>query len=249
MARSSNIMHLVFRLYQILAVAIDVFIMDEGQALTVNLFVHTVSSVIFCVDYYNRLPYYNPKVSETYCFCVFSYFWVNLVLLITHLANLNIITQNVIYIIFIGLMFFLYIVKTFREYFYRSLIIKDIDEIDNEIYLDARFRYLMSISKNAKKDKHDELLLTSIIKVHTEKCTDISCICKKDRDQIYDPKKGQFSRKDIPIFKDQVFIKNYLLMLVMKSTKKMPRSSLLNIDYFLFLFEELNNLPSVHHQI
>lgn len=248
LSRSSNIMHLGFRLYQIIAIAVDLFIFDQDQSFTVNLFLHSISATIFCLDYNKRIPYYNPKVSEAYCFCVYSYFWVNLVLLITHLANIEIINSNVIFVIFIGLMFFLYIVKTFREYFYRSLIIKEIWEIDNEIYLDVRFRYLMAISKNAKKDKKDELLLTSIIKVHTEKCVNCSCICKR-REVLYDPKNKKYSNPNVPIFKDGVFIKNYLLMLAQQSCKKMPRSSLLNINYFLFLFEELNNLPSVNHQI
>jgi hypothetical protein len=38
-------------------------------------------------------------------------------------------------------------------------------------------------------------------------------------------------------------------MLIQQSTNKMPKSSLLNLDYFLFLFEEMLNLPLVNHQI
>lgn len=247
-ARSSNMMHLVFRLYQICAICVDIFIFDQEQKFTVNLFLHSIFSIIFGLDYYNRLPYYNSTVSRDYCFCVSGYFWINIVLLITHLANLTIIDDNVIYIILIGLCFFLYIVKTFREYFYTSLIIKDIEEIDNEIHLDARFRYLLMISKNSKKDKKYELLLTSIVRVHIEKCKDSTCICK-NRELLFDPKKGKFSNSELSIFKDSVFTKNYLLMLVRKSTKKLPRSSLLNIDHFLYLFEELNNIPMVNHQI
>ena len=248
-ARSSNITHLLFRLYQFLVVIIDLFLINSGQLkLTVNLFVHTIFAIVFCIDYYNRLPYYNMTVSETYCFCISSYFWINSVLLISHLVDTAIILDNVIYIILIGQIFFLYIVKTFRAYFYTQLVIKEIDEINNEIHLEIRFRYLISIVKNAKKDKQFELLLTSLIKVHTEKCKDPSCICK-NRKGLFDPKDDEFSDLKKRLFKDTVFIKHYLLMLIKKSVKKIPKSALLNIDHFLFLFEELTNIPLVNKSI
>lgn len=51
------------------------------------------------------------------------------------------------------------------------------------------------------------------------------------------------------MFKDSVFVKSYMLMLIQKSVAKMPKSSLLNLDYFLFLFEEMLNISLVNHQI
>jgi hypothetical protein len=177
-------MHFVFKLYQVIALSLDVYydkpadVVKDGGTFTIIVVLHTSFGFIFCIDYYNRLPYYNAKVSEIYCFCVYCYFWIDFVFLLCHMANMSQLTDNVMYIILVGLVFFLYIVKKFRETFYRSLIIREIDEISNEIHLDVRFRYLMSIAKNAKKDKHDELLLTSIIKVHTEECVNIHCICK-----------------------------------------------------------------------
>lgn len=248
LSRSYNIMHLVFRIYCILVAGLDVFMSDGDQKLTIVYFIHFIFATIFCIDYYNRLPYYNREVSEYYCYGTFGYFWVSLVILSTFLANYPLITDNMIYLILIGLGFFLYVVKTYREYFYRRLIIKEIDEIDNEIHLDARFRYLMQIVRNSKKNKQDELLLTSIIKVHTEKCQDLDCVCKK-RPELFDPKSKANGDQSVPIFKDQVFIKNYLLTLIKDSCKKLPKSSLLNIDLFLFLFKEMANIPQVNHNI
>ena len=248
LSRSYNIMHLVFRIYSILVVSLDVYLVEGDSKYTTIYIVHFAFATIFCIDYYNRLPYYNRSVSEFYCNGVFGYFWVSLVVLSTHLANYKLMTDNVVYIIFIGLGFFLYVVRTYREYFYRRLIIKEIEEIDNEIHLDARFRYLMQIVQNSKKNKQDELLLTSIIKVHTEKCTEPTCVCK-NRSELYDPKENAESDMNVPIFKNQVFIKNYLLMLIKDSCKKLPKSSLLNIDLFLFLFIEMGNLPQVNHNI
>ena len=248
LSRSYNIMHLVFKMYSILIVALDVYILDSDRKFTAVFFVHFIFSSIFCIDYYGRLPYYNRAVSEYYCYGCFGYFWISLVLLCTFLADYKLITENVVYIILIGLGFFLYIVRTYREYFYRRLIIKEIEEIDNEIHLDARFRYLMEIVQNSKKNRQDELLLISIIKVHTEKCVDVMCVCK-NISELYDPKSNEVSDPNISIFKNTVFIKNYLLMLIKESCKKLPKSSLLNIDLFLFLFKEMHNIPQVNHNI
>lgn len=248
LSRSYNIMHLVFRIYCIMVAGLDVYMNDGNQKLTTVLFIHFIFASIFCIDYYNRLPYYNREVSEFYCNGVFGYFWITLVLLATFLADYELINDNMIYIIMIGIFFFLYVVRTYREFFYRNLIIKEIDEIDNEIHLDARFRYLIQIVKNSKKNKQDELLLTSIIKVHTEKCQDPECVCKK-RSTLFDPKVKQNGDEDSRIFKDEVFIKNYLLTLIKDSCKKLPKSSLLNIDLFLFLYKEMNNIPQVNHNI
>ena len=87
-----------------------------------------------------------------------------------------------------------------------------------------------------------------MIKVHTEKCVDVMCVCKNISD-LYDPKSNEVSDPNISIFKNTVFIKNYLLMLIKESCKKLPKSSLLNIDLFLFLFKEMHNIPQVNHNI
>jgi hypothetical protein len=248
LSRSYNIMHLVFRLYCTVMVGLDVYMTDSDQKRTTVYFIHFIFSSIFCIDYYNRLPYYNPNVSEYYCNGVFGYFWISLVILATFLANFRLITNNMIWLIMIGLVFFLYVVRTYREFFYRKLLIKEIDEIDNEIHLDARFRYLMQIVTDSKKNKQDELLLTSIIKVHMEKCSEPTCVCK-NRAELYDPKTREDFNPNIAMFKNEVFIKNYLLMLIKDSCKKLPKSSLLNIDLFLFYFKEMSNLAQVNHNI
>lgn len=128
------------------------------------------------------------------------------------------------------------------------MVVQEIDEINEEVKLDVRFRYLVNVVKNSKKNKQDELLLTSLIKVHSEKCKDPKCICK-NRQELYDPKKRRGANVDVPMFKDGVFVKAYMLMLIQKSVAKMPKSSLLNLDYFLFLYEEMANISLVNHQI
>ena len=257
LSRTPNMMHFVSKIFQIVAVICDVTLesnVNQNEKpvhyskLTIVLAGHTFYSLQLCIDYYNRQPYYNAKVSETYCFCVYSYFWVNIIFLLTHQAEVSQLLDNVIYIIVVGLLFFLYIVKKFREKFTYDLIIKEIEEINNEIHLDIRFRYLMNIVKNATSNKQDELLLTSIIKVHVENCTNIQCICK-NRHDLFDPKKNVKSNKDQMNFKDPVFVKHYLLKLIKDSTKKYPSSNSLNIDYFLFLFNAQHNLPMANYQI
>jgi hypothetical protein len=152
LSRSSNIMHLLFRVNVLALVGLDIFL-DQSNKLRTMLFLHTISSLIFLVDYYNRVPYYVSAISETYCLAISAYFWVNIVLLITNMAGIEILQINVVWIILIGLTFFLYIVGACRVYFQRRMIILSVSEINKEVRLDVRFRYLIGIVKNSKKNK------------------------------------------------------------------------------------------------
>lgn len=248
LSRSFDVNHLLFRFYQISAVAIDSFIQNLEEKMTFNLYFHTVFSLILTIDYYNRLPYYNRNVSQYYCIGISSYFWINFVLLVSFLMQSRLILENVLYLIVIGLVFFLYIVKTYREYFYREMILQRICEVRNDIQLDVRFRYLVSLANNMKNNQMDELLTNSLIKVHREECVDWSCICK-NRALAFDPKKQSYSDVSLPYFKDPVFVKNYLLMMIEKSVMRFMKSPLLNLDLFLYLYEEMENFGMVNKYI
>ena len=205
--------------------------LEKIDYFTIVALLHTVFSIVFCIDYYNRLPYYKASTSECYCFCLHSYFWISLVFLICQWTRIPSLTENALQMLVVGLCFFLYIVKKFREYFFRSLLVNEIDELNSEMQLDARFRYLMEISKSSKKNEQDQLVLTSIIKVHTTTCKNVYCICR-NRGKLYDPKKKTFSDQSLPNFKDPVFVKNFLLKLITDSKKKQNRSFYVNLDYF-----------------
>lgn len=116
LSRSSNIMHLLFRIDVLCLVIMDIFL-DPANKLRTMLFLHAISSLIFLIDYYNRVPYYVSVISETYCLAISAYFWINFILLITNMAGLEILKVNVVWIILIGLTFFLYIVGACRVYF------------------------------------------------------------------------------------------------------------------------------------
>jgi len=151
-SRSSNIMHFFFRLFSVAVVSLDIF-MDQTNKVTTMLFVHSIGSVVFLIDYYNRIPYYKSSTSEVYCLAISAYFWISVVLLLTDISGLEIIKENVIYIIIIGLGFFLYIVRSFRVFYQRKMVVQEIDEINEEVKLDVRFRYLINVVKNSKKNK------------------------------------------------------------------------------------------------
>lgn len=124
------------------------------------------------------------------------------------------------------------------------MILKEIEEINNEIHLDTRFRYLLETSKLSKKDtgmdSEDSFILTSIIKVHEKQCANIYCVCK-NRADLYDSKKEKHSNLQLASFKDAVFIKMFLLMLIQNSKQKLNKSFLINLDYCLFILHELKN--------
>lgn len=115
-SRSSNIMHFFFRIFSVAVVSLDIF-MDPSNKLTTLLFVHSIGSIVFLIDYYNRIPYYKSSTSEIYCLAISAYFWISAVLLLTDVSGLELIKENVIFIIIIGLGFFLYIVRSFRVFY------------------------------------------------------------------------------------------------------------------------------------
>lgn len=250
LSRSYNIMHLMFRIYSIGLVALDEFL-PGGPNSNKRLIVYVAQvlfGLIFGVDYFKRFPYYNLKVSAIYCLSLAAYSWIALIVLISHLISADLITNNMLYITLIGLIFCMYLMRTYRTYFYRRLVINDLDDITSELHLYTRFRYLLQIDANKEVDTNDGLLITSLIKEHLDKCLDAQCMCKNRKD-LHDPKSKANCDLDVPSYKDTVFIKHFMQLMVKKSLIKMPKSSLLNIAYCLYLASEMENIPLANQQI
>jgi len=124
LSRSPNIMHFVFKLYQVFMIGLDIFYIsskkEEDRDFGTIVILHTVFAFIFCIDYYLRLPYYKDIVSESYCICVHSYFWASLVFLICQFTKVPTLTDNVLTMLLVGLCFFLYVIKQFRQHFFKN---------------------------------------------------------------------------------------------------------------------------------
>lgn len=237
-ARSPDLHHCIFRVLFALLVLFDVII--KTDYFDVKIVVNFGLSIILLIDFIHRIPYYNYAVTLFYLFSIFSYFWINLLILFTSLIYIKLIKDNILITVIIGIVLFLWDIYGYKDYLFNTLITKDFSSIANNNHLEKKVRYFLTLIKNSKKNNVDELRLASIIQLHIESCKIGSCICK-NRGSAYDPRKKTSSDMSLPIFKDFVFLKNLLLMLIKETTNKLFTSPGLNMVYILYLFEELGN--------
>ena len=67
----------------------------------------------------------------------------------------------------------------------------ELDEISNDVLMDLKLRNYNNLTKTLDIKK-SELLLASLLKIHYDKCKDIStCPCKR-RNSLLDPKKTEY---------------------------------------------------------
>jgi hypothetical protein len=237
-ARSPDLHHFIFRIFFLLMTLFDVLI--KHNYFNIKIVVNFGFSVFLCFDFVHRIPYYNYTVTLFYLFSIFSYFWINLLILFTTLIYIKLVKDNILITAIIGIILFLWDIYGYKEYLFNKLISKDFSSIANHNHLEKKVRYFLSLIKNSKKNNVDELRLASIIQMHVESCKDANCICKH-RNSAYDPRKQAVSDPSLPIFKDFVFLKNLLLSLIKQTTSKLFTSPNLNMVYILYLFEELGN--------
>ena len=237
-ARGPDLNHCIFRMLFAFLILFDVLI--KVDYFDVKIVLNFALSIILIIDFIHRIPYYNYAVTLFYLFSIFSFFWINLLILFTSLIYIKLIKDNILITVIIGIVLFLWNIYGYKDYLFNTLITRDFSNIANNNHLEKKVRYFLTLIKRSKKNNVDELRLASIIQLHIESCKLGSCICK-DRASAYDPRKKASSDLSLPIFKDFVFLKNLLLMLIKETTNKLFTSPGLNMVYILYLFEELGN--------
>lgn len=95
--------------------------------------------------------------------------------------------ENVLVIMGLGMAFFLKLFLNIRNYFVKVLMNSELDEIQSAVLLDLKLRNYNNLAKTLDIKK-SELLLASLLKIHSDKCTNVTCPCKK-RSNLIDPKK------------------------------------------------------------
>lgn len=96
--------------------------------------------------------------------------------------------ENVLVIVGLGMAFFLKLFLNIRNYFVKVLMNSELDEIQSAVLLDLKIRNYNILSKSDNEEKKNELLLASLLKIHSDKCKNSTCPCKK-RSTLIDPKK------------------------------------------------------------
>lgn len=143
-------------------------------------------------------------------------------LIITILDN-AIISQNILlfittFSIFLGNFF-----VTIRKHLLKNTIINQDLRGENEIGLYSVFYWHCFTRITEKKN---ELYVSSLLKKHTNECSDPACCCK-NRHRLYDTYLKAFGNPAIQPHFDKIFIRHFIRKLLCDGYDKFPKSSLL----------------------
>ena len=198
---------------------------------------HTFYSWFLLQETLTNYPYHDKHVSKCYGIFISAYFWINCSLLFVDLANIDFFTENLLVITFLGVILFVKLFLTIRNYTIKGLMISDLDEIESDIHLDLKVRLFSQLAQTINVKKH-ELLLASLLKIHYDKCEDSDCICRR-RTDLYDPSINIYGDQNLQFHKDDVFVKHYLIKMIKEGIAKFSDSKLLYLDFIFYNFESL----------
>ena len=226
---------------------IDIFIESNSKIniLMISTVVYTVCEV---TTFLGSPPYIHYDITMLNLFLVAILAWINFSLLLAMVLNVQIINDHLLAILVVGIVF---IIGNFWYYFltlFQYLVNKSISTISNQNIMEKQIRYFHQLIELSSKSKVDELMLASIIQLHVENCAKPLCICK-NRQELYDPIRNAESDTSVPIFKDPVFLKNFLLMIIQESTDKFSNSRTIQIVNTLYQLEQFENFSQVNQQL
>lgn len=118
----------------------------------------------------------------------------------------------------------------------------DIQGIHSDSNLSSKIRFFHELSAMAKINKKDEMKLAVHIQAHLQSCNNQKCICK-DRKSGFDATTKVYANTKEAIYKDQVFIKNMLLVFLEEGKEKFKGSKLLIFTEIMIYLEILGNIP------
>lgn len=239
-------------LFLICRIAITIFQSYYGQdshtRYTVTVAMHLIFGLILVYDSLNSFPYHNKNVSKTYGVFSAAYFWINASFIILQMSYIDMLHQNILIIVGLGLAFFLKLFLNIRNYYVKVLMNSELDDIQNDVLLDLKLRTYNNLAKTLDIKK-SELLLASLLKIHYDKCQDqLTCPCRK-RNSLIDPKKHENGDQKLQFHKDPVFVKHFITRMVKDGLNKFKDSKLLYLDLIFYRFEGLRIYASIYFEI
>lgn len=225
-------------LIKILLITFSV-VMDINSNYFILVSSHTIYGWFLFQETLTNYPYHDKNVSKCYGIFVSGYFWINASLVFVRLVGSisSFFKENTLVIIFLGAVLFVKLFLTLRNYTIKELMISELDEIKSDIHLDLKVRLFNDLSQTIHIKKH-ELLLASLLKIHSDKCEDIDCICRR-RNELYDPFLNIYGDQNLQFHKDDVFVKHYLIKMIKEGIAKFSDSKLLYLDFIFYNFEAL----------
>lgn len=238
LSRNPSSLSLAFLIIKIFIVFVSVFL-DLNQDLNYNLLLifHTINGSMKMYEVLFYFPYHHKNVAKIYGAFTATYLWVNVSLFILNVVPVDLLKENSLIVLGLGLVFLVKLFLNLRNYLVKMLIISELDQIHSDIHLDLKLRFYNSLAKSLGMKKN-ELRLASLLKIHNDRCEDSNCICKKPN-ILYDPHKIKYGDSNLQFHRDEVFVKHYIIKMLKEGLSKFADSKLLYLDYFFYAFESL----------
>ena len=234
-------------IYKAVAVILTAGIFDLAYNSLIALY-HVVFNFFFLFNSIKKVTYFDINIHVTYLITSATLVWANGIFILVDLINFQLIRDNTIILILVGSYFFVQFCKNIRRKTQDNLLTKEASELDSDILLDAKVRFFFKLAKSAQNDSQSDLLLSSLIKIHIDRCVDSKCPCRM-RKSLFDPKRNQMGDMTQNAHKDQTFIKHFIYYILKSGYIKFFNSELLFLDSTFFLFEAMRNYPQAYHLI
>ena len=246
-ARMPSYFYVILDLFRLLIFVLDVFVEGDSKS-TILLMSNSCFAIVLISNFSSKLPFVKYEVTM-FNFCLICiFFWINFALGLNWISNFNIISQHLSEIVFVGLILIIGNLWYYFDNLFKYIVNMNISSISSESIMEKQMRYMYQMIELSSKSKVDELMLASIIQVHIENCAKPLCVCK-NRSKLYDPIHKVESDASVAIFKDPVFLKNFLLMLIQEIHERFSTSNNIQIIYTLYQLEQFENFAQVSQQL
>ena len=214
----------------------------------IYLILHILFGCLLMYDSLMNFPYHNKNVAKTYGSFTAAYLWLNISLFLLNIINISMLQDNILIFIGLGLVFFVKLYLNIRNFTVKVLMNSELDEIKKDIHLDLKIRFYNNLAKTLNVRK-SELLLASLLKIHSDNCKDSqNCPCRK-RSSLYDPKKKKYGNHNLQMHKDDVFVKHFIIRMIKNGMTKFNNSKLLYLDYIFYSFESVRMYGTLYYFI
>ena len=186
--------------------------LSQIKSFTKELFLiyNIVISIILFIYYIKHYLYYDKYINIYTGIFHLLYLWTSFFSLIFSYIHIN--EKGIIYLITSIIICFSYI--NINNRIESNIFLKTpFYKINNQFYLLFYFRKIYDLTNNVEDSYDDKSLLSGIIKMHSIECPNPNCLLKTKED-IYLPSIGKWNDKNKREVEDEVFLKNFLIIVM-----------------------------------
>ena len=174
------------------------------------LLYNLIVSILLLIYFIKHNLYYNKFINIITGIFHLLYLWTSIFSFIN--AYLKYKEKGIIYIFTsIIVCFFYFNIKNIIEA--NIFLNTPFYKIKNKFYLLYYFRTIFDLINNVEENSNDKSLLSGMIKMHKIECPNPNCLLKTKED-IYLPLTNKWNDKNKNEIEDEVFLKNFLIMIM-----------------------------------